>query len=66
MHLGYQVGRRFSDLSASACIEEAYTTAEALLDGAPVPSGQYDVIFNTESLNQIFSALGCAGLACRR
>lgn len=58
MHLGYQVGRRFSDLSASSCIEEAYTTAEALLDGAPVPSGQYDVIFNTESLNQIFSAFG--------
>jgi PmbA protein len=58
MHLGYQVGRTFGELSAQACITEAYETAKALLDGAPVESGQYDIVFNTESLNQVFSAFG--------
>ena len=58
MHLGYQVGRRFQELSASTCVEEAYNTAYQLLDGAPVESGQYDVIFDPESLNQVFSAFG--------
>ena len=58
MHLGYQVGRTFGELSAQACIDEAYDTAKDLLDGSPVESGQYDVIFNAESLNQVFSAFG--------
>jgi PmbA protein len=58
MHLGYQVGRTFGDLSAEACITEAYETAKDLLDGAPVDNGQYDSIFNTEALNQVFSAFG--------
>ena len=56
MHLGYQVGRQFGELSAEHCVEEAYSTAYQLLDGAPIESGQYDVIFDPESLNQIFSA----------
>jgi PmbA protein len=58
MHLGYQVGRRFSDLSADACVIEAYETALALMDGQPVDSGQYDIIFNAECFNQLFSAFG--------
>ena len=58
MHLGYQVGRTFGELSAEACITEAYETAKDLLDGTPVDNGQYDIIFNTESLNQVFSAFG--------
>lgn len=58
MHLGYQVGRQFHELSSEACVSTAYDTAFELLEGAPVESGQYDVIFNPESLNQIFSAFG--------
>ncbi|MEE2644662.1 MAG: TldD/PmbA family protein, partial [Myxococcota bacterium] len=68
MHLGYQVGRRFESLSAQACVTEAYDTALALLDGAPVESGQYDVVFNPECLNQLFSAFGMcwSGLAAMK
>lgn len=58
MHFSYKVGRRFTELSATSCVDEAYQTAIALMDGAPVESGQYDVIFDSECLNQLFSAFG--------
>ena len=58
MHFGYQVGRQFQDLDPSACIEEAYSTAQELLAGAPVSTGSYDVIFSTDCLNDLINAFG--------
>ena len=58
MHLGYQVGRTFDELSAEACIAEAYDTAFDLLDGAPVETGRYDVIFAPETLSELFGPFG--------
>ena len=58
MHFSYKVGRLFKEISAKSCVDEAYDTALALIDGAPVVSGQYDVIFDSECLNLLFSAFG--------
>jgi len=43
-----QVSRLFSDLNASTVIDKTHEKCIGLLDGKPVPSKHYDVIFDTE------------------
>lgn len=58
MYLGASVGRSFGDLNASWCVNHAYDTAQALLEGGPVKTGQYAVIFDQDSLNELMGAFG--------
>jgi len=58
MHLGYEVGRQFHELSAKRVTDEAYTVAADLLKGSPIPTGNYPVIFTTDCLNDLLSAFG--------
>lgn len=58
MYLGYQVGRQFYHLNAESCVDTAYETAHALLGGAPVPTGSYNIVFTTDCLNELFAAFG--------
>ena len=43
-----QVARLFADLNAAGIIDKTYDKCIGLLDGKPVPSKHYDVIFDTE------------------
>ena len=43
-----QVARLFSDLDKTSLIEKVYQDAIDILNGEPVPSAHYDVIFNKE------------------
>ncbi|CAE6931098.1 Metalloprotease PmbA [Vibrio sp. B1FLJ16] len=54
------VGRRFDELSSSFCIEEGYNLARDLLDGAPVATGNYSVIFDIDALSSLLGAFGSA------
>lgn len=54
------VGRRFDELSSSFCIEEGYNLARDLLDGAPVATGNYPVIFDIDALSSLLGAFGSA------
>ncbi len=58
MYLGASVGRTFADLDAAWCVNQAYNTAELLLEGGPVKTGQYAVIFDQDSLNELMGAFG--------
>ncbi|MFP6807349.1 MAG: TldD/PmbA family protein [Pseudomonadales bacterium] len=50
-----QASRLFSGLDADSIIEETYTNCMGILDGKPVPSNHYDVIFNVECQVDVFS-----------
>ena len=55
-----QVARLFSDLDKTSLIEKVYQDAIDILNGEPVPSAHYDVIFNKEmqaSLFGVFSVM---------
>ncbi|MGP8308789.1 TldD/PmbA family protein [Vibrio sp. YIC-376] len=54
------VGRRFDELSAAYCIEGSYNLARDLLDGRPVATGNYPVIFDIDELSSLFDAFGSA------
>ncbi|NMU24260.1 TldD/PmbA family protein, partial [Vibrio parahaemolyticus] len=54
------VGRRFDALNPTYCIEEGYNLARDLLDGAPVATGNYPVIFHINALSSLFGAFGSA------
>lgn len=58
MHHGFEVGRQFQELSAKRVVNEAYDTAKALLPGKPIPTGEYDIIFDTDSLHSLMGAFG--------
>ena len=49
-----QVSRIFSSLNASRVIDKTYEKCIGLLDGKPVPSKHYDVIFDTECQVSVF------------
>jgi PmbA protein len=49
-----QVSRLFSGLNASTVIDKAYEKCIGLLDGKPVPSKHYDVIFDQECQVSVF------------
>ena len=46
--------RRFGELDIDAIVDETHTRCLALLDGEAVPSGRYDVLFDTECQSMLF------------
>jgi len=55
-----QASRLFADLNVNDLVERAYGNTIDILDGSPVASGHYDVIFDEEmqaSLFQVFSMM---------
>jgi PmbA protein len=55
-----QAARLFANLNANDIVNKAYTQTIDILDGSPVPSGHYDVIFDEEvqaSLFGVFSMM---------
>jgi PmbA protein len=50
-----QVSRLFSGLSSSVVIDKTYEKCIGLLDGKPVPSKHYDVIFDQETQISVFA-----------
>lgn len=58
MHGGMSSGRRFDQLDPQYCINHGYDIAKALLDGAPVATGNYPVIFDLSCLSSLFGAFG--------
>ncbi|WP_434139329.1 TldD/PmbA family protein [Photobacterium leiognathi] len=58
MHGGMSSGRKFSELDANYCINYGYDMASALLDGSPIATKQYPVIFTLSSLSSLFGAFG--------
>ena len=49
-----QAARLFAALDANDIVEKAYTHTLNILDGSPVPSGHYDVIFDEEVQASLF------------
>jgi len=49
-----QVSRLFSGLNASAVIDKTHAKCIGLLDGKPVPSKHYDVIFDSDCQPSVF------------
>ena len=49
-----QASRLFSSLVANEIVEESYARTMDILDGGPVPSGRYDVIFDKEVQPSLF------------
>ncbi|WP_299019705.1 TldD/PmbA family protein [uncultured Photobacterium sp.] len=58
MHGGMSSGRRFDELDPNYCINHGYEIAKALLDGTPVNTGSYSVIFDLSCLSSLFGAFG--------
>lgn len=56
MHGGMSYGRRFDELDSEYAINHGYDIAQALLEGAPVNTGSYSVIFDLSCLSNLFSA----------
>ena len=49
-----QVSRLFSDLNASSVIDKTYEKCIGLLNGKPIPTRRYDVIFDTDTQSSVF------------
>ena len=49
-----QAARLFTALNANDIVDRAYTQTIDILDGSPVPSGHYDVIFDEEVQASLF------------
>lgn len=56
MHSGTSVSRQFSDLNPTHTTCLAYEIADALLEGVPVRTGQYPVIFEHDCLSELLGA----------
>jgi PmbA protein len=56
MHGGMSSGRRFDQLDANFCINHGYDIAQALLDGGPIATQNYSVVFDLSSLSNLFGA----------
>ncbi|MGY0218762.1 TldD/PmbA family protein [Endozoicomonadaceae bacterium StTr2] len=56
MQGGMSYGRRFDELDGDFCINHGYELARDLLDGEPVETGSYSVIFETNALSSLLSA----------
>ncbi|NVC64308.1 TldD/PmbA family protein [Vibrio sp. 05-20-BW147] len=50
------VGRRYIDLEPEYCIDAGYELARDLLDGTPVKTGSYAVVFDIDALSELFGA----------
>ncbi|MFT6070992.1 MAG: PmbA protein [Bacteriovoracaceae bacterium] len=55
MHYHVSVGRKLSELSLSEVVEESYLHANKLLGAGPIETGNYDIIFKTDELADLFS-----------
>ncbi|WP_062268379.1 TldD/PmbA family protein [Endozoicomonas arenosclerae] len=51
-------GRSFSELDSKFCIDHGYDLAFDLLEGEPVATGNYSVIFEVDALSSLFGAFG--------
>ena len=60
MHYSSSLARHFDDLDTEFVIRHSTEVARDLLDGAPVATGHYDVIFSVEELGGVFSAFAGA------
>ncbi|MDV5170216.1 TldD/PmbA family protein [Photobacterium rosenbergii] len=58
MHGGMSTGRRFDELDPEYCINHGYDMAKALLDGEPINTGNYSVVFDLNCLSSLFGAFG--------
>ncbi|MEZ8140580.1 Zn-dependent protease [Enterovibrio norvegicus FF-33] len=58
MHVAASIARTFDGLSPDKIINDAYEMADALLEGEPIATGQYSVIFEQDSLNDVLGAFG--------
>ncbi|KEQ17308.1 TldD/PmbA family protein [Endozoicomonas numazuensis] len=51
-------GRSFSELKPQFCIDHGYDLANDLLEGEPVATGSYSVIFEVDALSSLLGAFG--------
>ncbi|OAN11044.1 Zn-dependent protease [Photobacterium jeanii] len=58
MHGGMSSGRRFEQLDPEFCINHGYETAFALLEGKPIATNSYSVMFELSCLSSLFGAFG--------
>ncbi|MGR5076290.1 TldD/PmbA family protein [Photobacterium swingsii] len=58
MHGGMSSGRRFDQLNPQYCIDHGYETAFALLEGKPIATNNYSVMFELSCLSSLFGAFG--------
>ncbi|MDD1779831.1 TldD/PmbA family protein [Enterovibrio sp. ZSDZ35] len=58
MHIAASVARRFDGLSPDKIVNDAYEMANALLEGEPVETGKYAVVFAQDCLNEVLGAFG--------
>lgn len=56
MNFALQAGRHFNDLDLQSLIQNAYRNSTSLLDGKPIPTGHYDVVFDHNVQAQLLSA----------
>ncbi|PIK15692.1 TldD/PmbA family protein [Halobacteriovorax sp. JY17] len=55
MHVHQSLTRKFQELNPSDCIDVSYEHALGLINGAPVKTGHYDIVFSTDKLAQFFN-----------
>jgi PmbA protein len=55
-----QVSRQASAFSPETIIDTVYKNCLSMLDGTPISSGRYDVIFDTDTLPNLIAAFGMA------
>lgn len=58
MHYESSVARDLSDLDVQYVLQESYAKAKQLFLAQTIASGDYDVIFTTDVLSQLFSTFG--------
>ncbi|WP_413111855.1 TldD/PmbA family protein [Thaumasiovibrio sp. DFM-14] len=68
MSLKSMTGRQFSDLHPQTCAADAIEQANALLEGKPLTTSKYSVVFDTNCLAEVFSAFSLcfSGEAARK
>ncbi|WP_087021105.1 TldD/PmbA family protein [Thaumasiovibrio subtropicus] len=68
MGIKASTARTFAELDAQGCVDTALQKATSLLDGKPISTGRYAVIFDIACLSQLFSAfsLCLSGEAARK
>lgn len=55
MHVQQSLTRKFNDLDPMDCIEASYEHALGLIDGTPLKTGHYDIVFSPDKLAQFFN-----------
>jgi PmbA protein len=55
MHYHASIGRKFSDLNLKDVVDVSYFHADKLLGAKPIETGDYDIIFTTDELSDLFA-----------